>query len=192
MLTLFLVFVKMGAMVFGGGYAMVPIVERELIKKRQWTTMDDLLDYYAIAQVTPGVIAVNVSTFIGSMLRGPLGGLLATIGFVLPGVLIMLLITILIITFSGGIGELAGIAHIMAGIRLAVGALVLDTVIKIGKKALVKNKKPSITGIIIFALSFAAAFFAGISPVWPVLCAAPLGILLDRIHAKRNQEAFKK
>jgi chromate transporter len=124
---LFWTFVKIGLFTFGGGYAMVPVIERELINRKAWINMDEVLDYYTIAQVTPGIIAVNISTFVGYRRKGVAGGILATVGFVLPGILLMTLVSLFLKRFA----EYPPVRHVFAGIRIAVGALILDTILKL-------------------------------------------------------------
>ena len=147
-LDLFLTFLKIGIMTFGGGYAMIPVVERELIKKKGWTTMEEVMEYYTIAQITPGIIMVNLATFVGFKQKGVLGGIIATIGVVLPGVSIIIVVAILISNFS----EIAEVQHAFAGIRIAVGALILYTVIKLAKE-IFKDIKAIIIYIIVFCIS---------------------------------------
>ena len=89
---LFWLFAKMGSVTFGGGYAMLPILQRELVEKRGWVTNEELADYYAVGQCTPGIIAVNTSTFIGEKRRGVVGGIVSTLGFVFPSIIIISLI----------------------------------------------------------------------------------------------------
>jgi chromate transporter len=120
-------FIKIGFFTFGGGYAMVPVLERELINKKGWITMDEVLDYYTIAQVTPGIIAVNISTFVGYKRKGVFGGVIATLGFILPGTALMIVISVFIKRFA----EYPVVQHAFAGIRIAVGALILDTIRKL-------------------------------------------------------------
>jgi chromate transporter len=170
-LELLFTFIKLGCITFGGGYAMVPVLERELIRKKGWTTMDEVMDYYTIAQVTPGIIAVNVSTFIGYKRKGPLGGIIATLGFVLPGVCLMILIAFCLTNFA----DLPVVQHAFTGIRLAVGALILDTVINLFK-GVFKEYRAIIIGIIAFVLS---ALFSA-SPVLLVAAAGVAGFLLWR------------
>ncbi|MDR2739817.1 MAG: chromate transporter [Treponema sp.] len=162
-------FFKLGVLTFGGGYAMIPVVERELIKKRGWTNMDEVMNYYTIAQVTPGIIAVNLSTFIGYNRKGPLGGALATIGFVLPGVT---LITIIAVVLTN-VMDFSAVQHAFTGIRVAVGALILDTVIKVGK-GVFKNRKALVISVIAFALSF----FRNVSPALLVITSGFVGLLI--------------
>jgi chromate transporter len=168
---LFLVFIKMGCLTFGGGYAMIPVLERELIKKKGWVTMEEVMDYYTIAQVTPGVIAVNVSTFIGFKKKGPLGGILSTLGFVSPGALFVLIIAIFLRNFA----DIPALNHAFMGIRVAVGALILDTVIKLFK-GVFKDFK----AIIIFFLAFCLSAVWSASPVLLVAAAGAAGFLLYR------------
>jgi chromate transporter len=168
-LELFLAFLKMGCITFGGGYAMIPIVERELIKKRGWVTMDEVMDYYTIAQITPGIIAVNLSTFVGYKRKGPLGGITATTGFVLPGITLIVLAAF----FISSIEDYPLVTHAFAGIRIAVGALILDTVIKM-VKGIFKDWKALIFYIIAFILSTAFS----VSPMFIILGAALIGLFI--------------
>jgi chromate transporter len=170
-LELLWTFIKIGAMTFGGGYAMVPVIERELINKKGWTTMDEVLDYYTIAQVTPGIIAVNLSTFIGYKRKGPLGGVLCTLSFLLPGLVCMIVISLFIRRFA----EYPAVQHAFTGIRVAVGALILDTVIKLLKGAF-KDKK----AVVIFIAGFVLSAVFSASPVLIILGAGIAGFLLYR------------
>jgi chromate transporter len=162
-------FFKLGAFTFGGGYAMIPVVERELIKKKGWIDMDEVMDYYAIAQVTPGVIAVNLSTFVGCKRKGPAGGVLATIGFVLPGIVFVTVIAICL----GNFADLPVVRRAFTGIRVAVGALILDTAIKTVKGTL-KNWKSLVLYIMVFALSF----IWKVSPVLLITASGVAGLLV--------------
>lgn len=168
-----------GATTFGGGYAIVPVLERELIKKRGWISMDEVLDFYTIAQITPGVIAVNIATFVGCKRRGALGGLAATIGLVLPGVSLMLLVSLFVRRFA----EYAVVRHVLAGIRLAVCALILDATVKLFK-GFFKNYRAVIICVIAFALS---AVFS-VSPVYIILGAGLAGFLLFSRDTARGAE----
>ncbi|MDR0316158.1 MAG: chromate transporter [Treponema sp.] len=168
-LDLLWTFIVIGATTFGGGYAMIPVLERELIKKRRWITMDEVLDYYTIAQITPGIIAVNTATFVGYRRKGILGGILATIGLVLPGVSLMIIISLFINRFA----EYPVVQHAFTGIRIAVCSLILDAVLKLFKN-IYKNYKSIIICVIAFALS--AVFSA--SPVYIIAGAGIAGFLL--------------
>jgi chromate transporter len=168
-LELIWAFVVIGATSFGGGYAVVPILERELVKKRGWVTMDEVMEFFTIAQITPGLIIVNIATFIGLKRKGIFGGILATVCFVLPGVSLMLLVSLFVREFV----EFALVQHALAGIRLAVSAIILDTVIRL-VKGFYKKYKPVVICIIAFVLS---AVFS-VSPVFIILGAGIAGFFL--------------
>ncbi len=133
LLELYLTFVRIGCVTFGGGYAMLPILERELVDKRQWTTMDDLRDYFSIGQCTPGIIALNVSTFIGEKRGGVKGAVAATAGFLTGPILIILIIAMFMKNFA----QLAVVQHAFAGIRVCVCVLILQAVLRLWKKSVV-------------------------------------------------------
>ena len=129
LLDLYLCFVKIGATNFGGGYAMLPLLERELAVKRNWVTMEELMDYYAIGQCTPGVIALNVSTFIGVKRKGIPGAITSTMGFLTAPIAIILIIAAFLTNFA----DLPAVNHAFAGIRVCVCILILQAVIKLWK-----------------------------------------------------------
>jgi chromate transporter len=170
-LEIIVVFFKMGCTTFGGGYAMLPVLERELIKKRGWVSMDEVMDYYTIAQITPGIIAVNVSTFVGYKQKGPLGGILATLCFVLPGVAFITAIAIFMQNFA----EYPVVQHAFTGIRVAVGALVLNTVLKLLKGVFQDGK-----AIVIFLAAFSLSAAISASPVLLIAAAGIAGFFLYR------------
>jgi len=174
-LELLWAFIVIGATTFGGGYAIVPVLERELIKKRGWITMDEVLDFYTIAQITPGIIAVNVATFVGCKRKGFFGGAIATVGLILPGVSLMMLVSLFVKHFA----EYPLVQRALAGIRLAVCALILDTSIKLFK-GFFKNYRAIIISVIAFVLS---AVFS-VSPVYIILGAGFAGFLLFRPSVK--------
>lgn len=130
--NLFLTFFKIGICTFGGGYAMLPILERECVDKNHWITNDEILDYYAIGQCTPGIIAVNVATFVGNKKKGLLGGLFATIGVVLPSILIITLFASVLFLYKDNVYVLKA----FSGIRLSVCALILSSLFRLIKKSL--------------------------------------------------------
>ena len=164
-------FLKIGALTFGGGYAMIPVVERELIRKKGWIDMEEVMNYYAVAQVTPGVIGVNLSTFVGCKLKGPAGGVLATVGFVLPGIALVAAAAVCLERFA----ELPAARHAFAGIRVAVGALILDTVIKLAK-GIFKDLK----SLVMYGAVFALSFVWGVSPALLVFASVMAGLLVFR------------
>jgi chromate transporter len=170
-LEILFAFLKVGVLTFGGGYAMIPVVERELINKKGWVGMEEVMNYYTIAQITPGIIGVNLSTFVGCKQKGPLGGFLATVGFVLPGVVFITGIAVFLANFA----DLPVVKHAFTGIRVAVCALIVDTVIKL-VKGVFKNKK----AIAMYALVFALSALWSVSPVLLVAAMGLLGLLVFR------------
>ena len=172
---LFLAFAKVGVMTFGGGYAMIPILERELIEKRSWTTNEELMDYYAVGQCTPGIIAVNTATFIGNKLAGPLGGAIATAGMVFPSLVIITLIAGILTNFA----DIPAVKSAFAGIRVCVCVLIFTSVLKLYRSAVI-----DIPALVIFILVLAASFFFSVSPVILVVCSALAGILLTSLGVR--------
>ena len=160
-----------GASIFGGGYAMLPVLDRELIQKRNWISMDEVIDYFTIAQITPGLIAVNVATFVGYKRKGIAGGIMATVALIAPGICLMLIISTFIKRFS----DYDIVRHAFTGIRLSVCALILDTLLKLSK-GVTRNYKSVIILICAFILS---AVFS-LSPVFIILGAGLAGFLFFR------------
>ena len=175
MLELFLTFAKMGVMTFGGGMAMLPILQREVVDNKHWVTEEELVDYYAIGQCTPGIIAVNTATFIGQKKGGVIGGILATLGVVFPSLIIISLLAGLITNFS----HLAWVKNAFAGIQVCVCVLIFNAVVKLLKKSVVD--KPTAA---IFVLVLAGGVFLNVSPVWFVILAALVGIVLKNLEVK--------
>ena len=132
-LDLFLTFAQIGVCTFGGGYAMLPILQRELVEKRQWATEEELSDYFAIGQCTPGIIAVNTATFVGHNLRGAAGGVVATLGLVFPCLVIIMVIAAFLQNFA----HLPAVIHAFNGVRACVCALILSSVLKLRKSTVV-------------------------------------------------------
>ena len=175
-LDLYLTCARIGVCTFGGGYAMLPILQREVVENRHWTTEDELMDYYAIGQCTPGVIAVNTATFIGYKTHGVPGAICATAGMVAPSLIIIVIIAACIQQFA----HLAVVQHAFAGIRIAVCALVLQSVWKMAKKGVV-----DVPTSVIRLVTFAAVAFFGVSPVVMVIVAAIAGIAIGMIRRRR-------
>ena len=175
-LDLFFTFARIGACTFGGGYAMLPILQREIVDKRGWATEDELMDYYAIGQCTPGVIAGNTSTFIGYKTHGLPGAVAATAGMISPSLVIIIIIAAFIQQFA----HLEIVQNAFAGIRIAVCALVLQSVWKMAKKGVV-----DVPTAVILVITFIAVAFLGISPVTMVVVAAAAGILVNLIRRRR-------
>ena len=178
LLKLFIVFAKVGVMTFGGGYAMLPILQREVVEAQGWAAEEELMDYFAIGQCTPGVIAVNTATFVGQKQKGVLGGIFATLGVVFPSVVIISLLATVIETFS----HIALVQHAFGGIRVCVCVLILNAVMKLYKKAVVDK----IT-FVVFAVIALGAYFTALSPVVFVVVAAVLGIAVKNFE-KRGEK----
>ena len=171
MLSLFLSFAKVGVMTFGGGYAMIPILEREIVDKQGWASSEELMDYYAVGQCTPGVIAVNTATFIGYRVAGPAGGVAATLGVVFPSVVIICLIAGILTNFA----DIPAVKSAFTAIRVCVCVLIFNAVVKLWKGA-VKDK----AGLVLFLIVFVLSLFFDISPVIFVLFCALAGLVLTR------------
>ena len=172
LVDLFVTFAKVGVMTFGGGYAMLPILQREVVDSKGWATEEELMDYFAIGQCTPGIIAVNTATFIGQKQRGTLGGILSTLGVVFPSLVIISLLAGVITVFS----HLAWVQHAFGGIRVCVCILILNAVIKLLKKAVLDVP----TAVIFLAVAL-GSYFTPLSPVIFVLLAAVAGIVLKNV-----------
>ena len=176
---LFVSFAKCGVLTFGGGYAMLPILEREIADKRNWSTSEQMLDYYAIAQCTPGAIAVNVATFVGYTKRGVIGAIVATLGLVFPSFVIITLLATVLKMFQDN----PYVVKAFAGIRVAVCALMFGAVISLAKKAV-----SNIPTAVIALASLLLEVFLGVSPFIIVLSAAACGIAAYFIGKKRKAE----
>ena len=174
-IELFLVFAKIGAVTFGGGYAMLPMLQRELVEKRHWVTSDDLTDYFAIGQCTPGIIAVNTATFVGYKLKKSIGGVFATLGVVFPSVVIISIIAAFISNFS----ELEIVKDAFAGIRACVCVLIFTSIVKLFKSAI---KDPY--AFIMYIAILCAAMFTKVNIAVLVVIAATAGIVIKSIMSK--------
>ena len=156
LLDLYITFARIGCVTFGGGYAMLPILERELVDKRHWTTMDDLRDYFSIGQCTPGIIALNVSTFIGEKKKGIPGALCAKTGFLTGPVTIILIIAAFLTNFA----EQPIVQHAFAGIRVCVCVLIVQAVLRLWKSSVVDA-----FSLFLYLLIFVLNAFSGVLPV---------------------------
>ena len=165
---LFTAFFKIGLFTFGGGYAMLPMLQREVVERNEWATEDELLDYFAIGQCTPGVIAVNTATFVGTRLAGAIGGAVATAAVVLPSLIIITVISSILRNFA----SYEVVRHAFAGIRVAVAVLVITSVWRLCRKGV---KGAFANGI--FAASLFVMLLTEISPVWVVLAALLIGLI---------------
>ena len=181
---LFFTFLKIGAVSFGGGYAMLPLMTKEFVDKRAWATDTELNDYFAIGQVTPGLIAVNVATFLGNKRKGIIGGFAGTIGLVTVPVIIITLIAAVLTNFS----DIENVKHAFAGIRVAVCVLILSAILRLWKKS-VPDIATTIMCLAIFGLSAFGEYIPVIgeyiSPVYLVIIAAVVGIVIQSIRASK-------
>lgn len=168
-LDLFWTFARIGVLTFGGGYAMLPIIQREIVEKKGWVSETEVMDYYAIGQCTPGVIAVNTATFTGRKIGGNLGGVVATAGVVFPSVVIITIIAALI----HGFADLQPVKDALAGIRICVCVLIFNAVLKMWKKAVIDK----VTLVLYIAILLASVFF-DISPILMVVVAAVCGLIV--------------
>ena len=174
---LFWTFCKIGALTFGGGYAMLPLIQREIVENKKWSTEKEILDYYAVGQCTPGVIAVNTATFIGYKLKGIIGGIVAPLGVIFPSIVIILIIA----TFLQNFADLAIVQSAFAGIRVAVVALIITTVVK-----LIKSSIKDYLGVIIAIIAFVISAFIGLSPVYVVIAAALTGFISKGLRGDKK------
>ncbi|MGN1317623.1 MAG: chromate transporter [Lachnospirales bacterium] len=170
LIELYFIFAKMGSVCFGGGYAMLPIIQREIVEKRGWATEEEILDYYAIGQCTPGVIAINTSTFIGNKLYGIKGAIAATLGFVTPSLIIIIIIASLLTNFA----HIPVVARAFTGIRICVAVLIVNATVKLWKNA-VKDK----IGIGICVIVFLLSTFTNISPIVFVVLSGIAGLVIS-------------
>ena len=176
LLQMFLTFAKVGVMTFGGGYAMLPILQREVVENKGWATEEELVDYFAIGQCTPGVIAVNTATFIGQKLKGTWGAIFATLGVVFPSLIIISLLAGVIEAFS----HLTIVQNAFGGIKVCVCVLIINAVVKLYKKAVV-----DIPTFIIYILVALCSIFLSLSPIIFVVLAAIAGIILKAKGGKK-------
>lgn len=174
-LDLFCAFFKIGCVLFGGGYTVLPLIQREFSEKRQFATNEELSDYFALSQCTPGIIAVNVASFIGYKRQKSLGALVSALGIVLPSFIIITLIASLISRFN----DIPIVAHAFAGIRIGVCVIILNTVIK-----LIKSGEKNAFYFIVFGISFLVGIIFNISPIIIILSCGVLGVI---IYFRRNK-----
>ena len=171
LLELYLIFVKIGSIAFGGGYALLPILQEEFAKKRDWVTDEELMDYFAIGQCTPGIISVNVSTFIGNKRKGIIGGFVSTFGFVTIPLLLISVIAMFLTEFA----SFAIVKNAFGGIRVIVCVLILTAIERLWKKSITSNKTLGL-----FLIIFLLSVFTDISPIILVISSGIIGILLSK------------
>ncbi len=179
-LQIFWAFIKVGALTFGGGYAMLPILQRDIVEHNKWATDEEVMDYYAMAQCLPGIIMVNTSAFIGRHRKGTLGGVVAGFASALPSLVIITVIA----TFLTAFADYPIVQNAFAGIRACVVVLIANAVIKLWKSAMVDWKSI----VIVFLPVFALSAFTGVSPILLVVAAALAGIIITVVSEKKGGE----
>ena len=173
---LFLTFGRIGVLTIGGGYAMLPMLQREVVEKRRWATEEQVMDYFAIGQCTPGVIAVNTATFVGYSQAGVIGGIVATLGVVFPSLVIITVIAAFLQNFA----DIKAVQYAFWGIRVCVCVLILNAVVKLVKKSVVDW----IT-LLIFTAVLVLSLVLDISPVIFVLAAGVAGVIIKALEVKK-------
>ena len=179
LLDLFCTFFRIGLFTFGGGYAMLPLLQREIVEKKKWATEEELLDYFAVGQCTPGIIAVNTATFVGFKEKKLPGAIFATLGIVSPSLVIITVIAALLSNFA----HIAAVQNAFAGIRVAVCVLILNSIVKLWKKSVVDK----LTFAVFLAVFIGSVLLSSVSPVVFIVAAAMLGIVV-RVWLRTGKE----
>ena len=187
-IDLFLTFAKIGLFTFGGGYAMIPIIEDICVEKKKWITDDEMMNMTVIAESTPGPIAINCSTYIGFKQKGFLGAVFATLGIVLPSFCIIFLISMFFDNFL----KITFIKNAFIGIKAAVGVLIVDAAVKMFKK--IKKTALSVTLTVLAFLALLAfnVFSVNVSSVVILVAAAVVGLAVGLIGRARKKEGDGK
>ena len=167
-LDLFFVFIKVGLFTFGGGYAMIPIVKREIIDKHGWLTESELMDFYGVAQVSMGIIAINTAALIGFKIKNTKGALIAAIAGALPSIIIIMLVA----TFLNNFLDIPEVINMFKAIRIVVSGLIAQTTYQLFKLGVVDS-----FGIILFITSFLLITFLHVNTIYLIIPSALLGIL---------------
>ena len=176
-LNLYFAWFKIGMFTFGGGYAMLPLIQKEVIDKHNWASEEEILDYYAIGQCTPGIIAVNTATFVGYYQKGVMGAVAGTLGVVSPSIIIITLIASLISNFM----EITVVQHALAGINVAVCMLMINAIMNLWNKS-IKN----IASFTIFGIALVLSLFTSLSTVYLVIIAGVLGVVFSKAGWIKN------
>lgn len=176
LIDLFFTFCRIGGLTFGGGYAMLPIIQKEIVEEKKWATEEEVLDYYAVGQCTPGIIAVNTATFIGYKVHGIIGAIVATLGVVFPSFIIITIIAALLKNFA----NYSIVQHAFSGIHVVVIALIVSAILKLAKTS-IKNS----TTLIIAIIAFILVAFVNLSPIYIVIAAACIGLILKFIRGRK-------
>ncbi|MFV0313532.1 MAG: chromate transporter [Anaerotignum sp.] len=169
---LFITFCKIGGFTFGGGYAMLPLLQSEVVSKRAWATEDEILDYFAVGQCTPGIIFINTATFVGYKQKGVFGAIAATLGSVFPSLVIVIAIAAALDNFA----QYPIVEHAFVGVRVVVGVLIVNAVIGMWKKSVMDW-----ICVLVAVVAFILSAIVQVSPAWIVLGAGMLGVLLPML-----------
>lgn len=178
-LDLYMTFFRVGLFTFGGGMAMLPMLTKEIVEDKKWATTDEILNYFAIGQCTPGIIAINTATFIGTKRKGAVGGVVATLGMISPSLIIILIIAAVL----SQIMEYPIVGHIFAGIRVGVAVLVTEALIGILKSGI-----KDIFGVIFYGVILAFCLIFDLSPVYVVLIGIVVGVARIKLIDKKEGE----
>ena len=178
LVSIFLSFAKVGVLTFGGGYAMLPMLKREIVEKRGWATEEEIMDYFAIGQSTPGVIAVNTSTFVGYYRKGVPGAIAATVGVVFPSLVI---ITVLA-AFIQGFYDVPIVKHALAGITAAVAVLIFNAIVSLWKKGV-----KGLRGMAVFVIALTLALILDVPMVVLVAAAVCVGVVCEAVDRRRRK-----
>lgn len=189
--TMFLTFARIGGLTFGGGYAMLPMLQREVVEKQHWATEEELADYYAIGQCTPGIIAVNTATFIGYRQAGIIGGIFATLGVVFPSLVIITIIAAFLTNFA----ELKVIQYAFEGIRVCVCVLILNAVQKLWKKSVIDTPTTAIFLVVFLVsagLAVAQSFYPELFSISPIVYVVVAGVAGVVLHGGKGKKEVQK
>ncbi len=174
---IFLVFCKVGVLTFGGGYAMLPIINKEAVERKKWVTQEEVMDYYAVGQCLPGIIAINTAVFVGDKIRGKKGGIVAALGVTFPSLVIIMTIAAALSQFM----HLPVLQKAFYGVRIAVAALIIETIVKMWKKGI-----KDIFTFISFSVAFILSAFADVSTVLIIVGAVLFGIIVKTFARKEG------
>lgn len=177
LLELYFIFVKIGSIAFGGGYALLPILQEEFVRKRDWLTDEELMDYFAIGQCTPGIISVNVSTFIGNKRKGAIGGFVTTFGFVTIPLLLISAIAMFLTEFA----NIPIVKNAFAGIRVVVCILILTAIERLWPKSITTK-----ISFVLFLIIFALSTFTDVSPIILVVSSGIIGVLFSQMNGGKK------
>jgi chromate transporter len=172
LLQLFLTFLKIGALTFGGGYAMMPVMRKEVVDKKGWVDDEDILKILVISESTPGVLAVNSATFIGYKIKGFWGSVVATLGVIIPSLIIISVISIFLYQYR----DLELVSYAFLGIKAGIAVLIFQAGLKLSKKL----NKNGFT-YIVFSVVLAVALFTTISAIYLIIIGALIGLIYGHI-----------